>query len=110
MRDGIATAPGEVSIIREYTAEEIVEYNAKMSEKRAKAPAEKLAAIKQIRLHKLKETDWWILRGEITDEQTAWRKSLRDIPANFTTESQYNDLLEYKEDGTLKHSIWTQPS
>jgi len=38
-----------------------------------------------------------------------WRQSLRDIPTNYTTESKYDELLE-KENGVLKHSIWTQPT
>ena len=42
-----------------------------------------------------------------------WRQSLRDIPANFTSESDYDSLLEVE--GTfpntkLKHTIWTQPT
>jgi len=30
----------------------------------------------------LTETDWWVLRGSITDAQTAYRTALRDLPAN----------------------------
>ena len=30
----------------------------------------------------LNDTDWWVLRGSITEEQTAYRQTLRDLPAN----------------------------
>jgi hypothetical protein len=69
----------------------------------------KLDQIKIIRLQKLKETDWWVLRGEITAEQTAWRKSLRDIPTTYSA-SDYDSLLEVdKIKKTLKHNIWSKP-
>ena len=41
---------------------------------------------------------------------------MRDIPANFTTESQYDELLVVDTDkesstfGQLTHTIWTQPT
>ena len=46
----------------------------------------------------------------MTDEQKAWRKSLRDIPTTYN-ESDYDALLNYNKD-TKKytHSIWTIPS
>jgi hypothetical protein len=39
----------------------------------------KLRGRRDKRLH---DTDWWVLRGEITDAQTAYRRALRDLPAN----------------------------
>jgi len=30
----------------------------------------------------LHNTDWWVLRGSITEAQTAYRQALRDLPAN----------------------------
>ena len=30
----------------------------------------------------LHDTDWWVLRGSITEEQTSYRRALRDLPAN----------------------------
>jgi len=39
-----------------------------------------------------------------------WRQTLRDLPQNNTTESQYDTLLEQNADDSLKHSIWTQPT
>ena len=30
----------------------------------------------------LNNTDWWVLRGSITEAQTSYRQALRDLPAN----------------------------
>jgi len=30
----------------------------------------------------LHDTDWWVLRGSITEAQTTYRQALRDFPAN----------------------------
>ena len=72
--------------------------------------SEKLKRIKELRQQYLNTTDWWVFRGEMTDEQKAWRKSLRDIPSTYS-ESDYDNLLDYNKD-TKKytHSIWTIPS
>jgi len=40
------------------------------------------AALRQQRNSLLTETDWWISRGSITEEQTNYRQALRDLPAN----------------------------
>jgi hypothetical protein len=73
------------------------------------APNRKLKNIKKLRLEKLKETDWWASRGNMSDEQTAWRQSLRDIPQNNTTEEQYDLLLARDGDNNLTHAIWSKP-
>lgn len=70
--------------------------------------AKKLGWIKEIRLQKLQETDWWVLRGDITDEQKLYRKNLRDIPTNYDS-SKYDELLATDSDGNLTHSIWSKP-
>ena len=73
--------------------------------------AKKLKRIKNIRQRKLQETDWWVLRGEITDEQKAWRKSLQDIPTTYSA-IDYDALLEVEGEvgnKSLKHSIWSKP-
>ena len=79
---------------------DIAEYNSNAS---------KLLRIKQIRQQFLEQTDWWVLRGEMTSEETAWRKSLRDIPQDYDS-SKYDELLARNEQGNLTHSIWTQPT
>jgi len=91
------------------TDEEVAEYNQMQTD--WNSDAEKLKRIKAIRQDKLNETDWWVLRGEMTDEQKAWRKSLRDIPTTYSA-SDYDALLEMEGDipnRKLKHAIWSKP-
>ena len=71
--------------------------------------ATKLVRIKVIREEKLNETDWWVLKGNITTEQSDYRQALRDIPQNNTTKEQYDLLLARDEDGQLTHEIWSKP-
>ena len=70
----------------------------------------KLAQIKEMRLQRLIETDY-LANSDVTmpDNIKTWRQSLRDIPQDNTTEEQYDALLEKKDDGSLKHSIWEKP-
>ena len=75
----------------ELTAEEITEYNNLQTE--YNSSARKLRKIKSLRLEKLKETDWWVLRGNMTDAQTQYRQKLRDIPADYDS-SKYDELLD----------------
>ena len=71
----------------------------------------KLSAIKSERRERLEATDW-MSNGDVTmpDYIKTWRQTLRDLPQNNTSESQYDTLLERNSDGTLKHSVWTQPT
>ena len=90
----------------EYTDEEQAiqdEKNAKME-----SAETKLRFIKEIRESKLRETDWWVLRGNMTDAQTQYRQKLRDIPSDYN-ESQYDELLAGDENNNLTHSIWEKP-
>jgi hypothetical protein len=95
-------------VIRDMTATEQAEADKVKAE--WNSSSEKLKRIKELRQEYLNTTDWWVFRGEMTDEQKAWRKSLRDIPTTYS-ESDYDDLLDYNKD-TKKytHSIWTIPS
>lgn len=71
----------------------------------------KLAEIKQIRLEKLQETDFYALQDvTMSNEMKTWRQGLRDIPANYTTEEEY-DLLLARDPNTkeLTHSVWSKP-
>jgi len=95
-------------IIRDATAEEQAEIDARNTEWNNSSVSRKLEKIKQIRLEKLLETDWWVLRGEMTTEQTAWRKSLRDIPQDYS-EADYDNLLATDEQGNLTHTVWSKP-
>jgi hypothetical protein len=71
----------------------------------------KLLDIKEIRLQKLKETDY-LAYSDVTmpDNIKTWRQSLRDIPQDFSTEEEYDLLLARDEEtGELTHSIWSKP-
>ena len=71
----------------------------------------KLTTIKEMRLKKLKDTDY-MANSDYTMPSyiKTWRQTLRDLPQNNTTESQYDTLLERNADGSLKNSVWTQPT
>jgi hypothetical protein len=68
----------------------------------------KLAQIKECRLEKLQETDWWVLRGNMTEAQTTYRQNLRNIPQDYS-EDKYDELLATDEQGNLTHSVWSKP-
>ena len=78
---------------------DIAEYNSNAS---------KLSRIKGIRQQFLQETDWWVLRGNMTDAQTQYRQKLRDIPADYDS-SKYDELLARDSNYNLTHSVWTKP-
>ena len=71
----------------------------------------KLTTIREMRLKKLKDTDY-MANSDYTMPSyiKTWRQTLRDLPQNNTTESQYDTLLEKNADGSLKNSVWTQPT
>ena len=71
----------------------------------------KLIKIKRIRLQKLESTDY-MANSDVTMPSyiQTWRQTLRDLPQNNTSESQYDALLERNADGSLKNSVWTQPT
>ena len=93
----------------ELTAEQIKAYEDRDKAWEANKSNRDLRRIKELRLEKLKETDWWVLRGNMTDAQTQYRQKLRDIPANHTDENAYNLLLARNDAGELTHSIWSKP-
>jgi len=92
----------------EMTAEEIAVIDKKEKEWADGLTARKLRWIKELRLQKLVETDWWVLRGNMTDAQTQYRQKLRDIPADYDS-SKYDELLARDSDRNLTHSVWTKP-
>jgi len=75
-----------------------------------KSSERKLEQIKEIRLEKLKETDY-LANSDVTmpDNVKTWRQTLRDLPANHTDEAAYDLLLERDSDGNLTHSVWSKP-
>ena len=93
------------------TESEIQEYNERNTAWNNASADRKLEQIKQMRLERLRETDW-MSNSDVTmpDYVKTWRQTLRDLPQNNTTESQYDTLLEQNADGSLKNSVWTQPT
>tara|TARA_Y100000114_G_scaffold115975_1_gene110178 strand:- start:105 stop:416 length:312 start_codon:yes stop_codon:yes gene_type:complete len=94
--------------IRDLTAEEQAEYDARNKAFEDNKAQRQLEKIRNLRLRLLEETDWWVLRGEMTDEQKAWRKSLRDLPQDYD-ETQYDELLALDEQDNLTHTVWEKP-
>ena len=97
-------------VIREATAEEQAEIDARQSKAVSDRPTEKLAEIKQIRNRKLQETDFYALSDvTMSSEMSTYRKALRDIPQDYTTEDEYDLLLARDEQGNLTHTVWEKP-
>jgi hypothetical protein len=70
----------------------------------------KLEQIREIRNQKLFETDYLALSDNtMSDEMKAFRKSMRDIPQDYSAD-KYDELLAIDSDGNLTNSIWTKPS
>ena len=94
----------------QFTAEEEAIWNAREQAWSDDAPNRKLAQIKQIRLEKLMETDFYALQDvTMSNEMKAWRLNLRNIPQDYTTEEEYDLLLARDENGNLTHSVWSKP-
>jgi len=102
-------ATGQTEIL-DWTAEEIASHHIGYASIAEKNTAYKLEKIRNLRLEKLIETDWYS-NSDVTmpDNIKTWRQSLRDIPANHTDENAYDLLLARDSDGKLTHSIWSKP-
>ena len=97
-------------IVRDLTAEEQAEYEARNTAWENGSKDRKLTRIKEIRLQKLIETDYLANSDvKMPDNIKTWRQSLRDLPQDFSTEEQYDLLLARDEQGNLTHSIWSKP-
>tara|TARA_R100000781_G_C4039080_1_gene113338 strand:+ start:404 stop:727 length:324 start_codon:yes stop_codon:yes gene_type:complete len=99
-------------IIRNATTEEQAEIDARKTDWDSKSAERKLEKIREIRNQKLQETDWLVTSEQITNAQKTWRENLRKIPQDYTTEDEYDTLLEVKGEFpniTRKHSIWSKP-
>jgi len=94
--------------VREATAEERAEIDS--LQKPVNLAERKLDEIRKLRNRKLSETDYLGLADNtMSDAIKTWRTNLRNIPQDNTTESKYDELLERKDDGSLKHTIWEKP-
>ena len=95
----------------EITGEEKTQLEAKRKAVADNSANEKLEIIKILRKEKLQATDY-MANSDYTmpDHIKTWRQTLRDLPQNNTTESQYDTLLARDADGNLTNSVWTQPT
>ena len=95
--------------IREATAEEQAEIDARQSKAVSDKPIEQLAEIRQIRNQKLSETDYLAMSDNIlSDDMKNFRKSMRDIPQDYSAD-KYDELLARDSDGKLTHTVWEKP-
>ena len=98
------------NIIRDATAEEQAEIDARETAWNNNSANRKLSLIKEIRLQKLIETDFYALSDvTMSDAMSTYRQALRDIPQDYTTEDEYDLLLARDEQGNLTHSVWSKP-
>ena len=69
----------------------------------------KLNDIREIRNQKLSETDYLAMSDNtMSDEIKAFRKSMRDIPQDYSAD-KYDELLARDEQGNLTHTVWEKP-
>ena len=103
----------ENGVHMECTAEEEAEIIAREDAYAAQSAEKKLNRIKELRSQRLQETDYMANSDySMPDNIKTWRQSLRDIPQNYTTEDQYDSLLETSGEFPnveLTHSIWRKP-
>ena len=92
----------------ELTADEITALEARDKAWDDDKPNRDLRRIKELRIQYLRETDWWVLRGNMTDAQAQYRQKLRDIPADYDS-SKYDELLARDSDLKLTHTVWKKP-
>ena len=97
--------------LRDMTPEEKAQREKDVKEWNDASADRKLSSIKKLRLKRLQDTDY-LANSDVTmpDYIKTWRQTLRDLPQNNTSESQYDTLLERNTDGSLKNSVWTQPT
>ena len=97
--------------LRDMTTEEQAQYDKDLAEWNSKSADRKLKRIRLYRDRRLAQTDY-LANSDVTmsDAVKTWRQPLRALPQNNTTESQYDTLLERNADGSLKNSVWTQPT
>ena len=93
-----------------YTAEEEKQLDDYLASISKTDEENKLVLIKEIRLQKLQETDFYALSDvTMSDAMSTYRQALRDIPQDYTTEDEYDLLLARDEQGNLTHSVWSKP-
>ena len=99
------------TVVRDMTADEQKVFDDRQTSWAAGSKDRKLKIIRKFRLEKLKSTDWMAVNDySMPNYIKTWRQNLRDLPQDNTTESQYDTLLERNADGSLKNSVWPQPT
>ena len=97
---------GKTTVV-DYTPEEQAIYDDYNSTE--KVTARKLKQIREIRNQKLSETDYLAMSDNtMSDEMKAFRKSMRDIPQEYS-EADYDNLLARDKQGNLTHTVWSKP-
>ena len=96
--------------VRDLTADEQSEYDARQTDWNNESANRKLTLIREIRFKKLEQTDY-LANSDVTmpDNVKTWRQTLRDLPANHTNEAAYDALLARDADGNLTNSVWSKP-
>lgn len=95
--------------VRDYTAEEQADYDARMKALNDSIVPRKLEAIRKLRNEKLAETDYLAFADNtLSDEMKAFRQSMRDVPQNYSAD-KYDELLARDSNGKLTHSVWSKP-
>ena len=95
--------------VRDYTAEEQADYDARMKALNDSIVPRKLEAIRKLRNEKLSETDYLAFADNtLSEEMKTYRQSMRDIPQDFS-EDKYDELLARNSEGNLTHSVWSKP-
>ena len=79
-RTRIMAGPNGSQVI-ELTAAENTARDAEEAAWAAGANDRAFAELRRERDQLLNDTDWWVLRGSITEAQTAYRQALRELPA-----------------------------
>ena len=70
-------------------------------------PQEALRVREVLRNQKLQETDFYALSDvTMSSEMSTYRQKMRDLPQDFTTESEYDTLLARDENGNLTNITW----
>tara|TARA_R100000655_G_scaffold83452_1_gene123037 strand:+ start:244 stop:579 length:336 start_codon:yes stop_codon:yes gene_type:complete len=97
--------------LRDMTPEEKAQREKDVKEWNDASADRKLSSIKKLRLKRLQDTDYFA-NSDVTMPSyiKTWRQTLRDLPQNNTSESQYDTLLARDSDGKLTNSVWTQPT
>jgi len=95
--------------LRDMTTEEQAQYDKDLADWNSKSNDRKLSQIRLYRNRKLSETDYLALSDNtMSDEMKAFRKSMRDIPQDYS-EDKYDELLARDSDGKLTHTVWEKP-